>query len=109
MKKMSRMAACVYAQINGYFWLPCPVCGEEFGGHEWRDRGGHASAIPDEPYASGGTGICPNCTISGTGCYVHARLRGVAYHDCEHTLKGLVDRQDGSAPLWLAAREAGSA
>ncbi len=23
-----------YAWVAGYFWLPCPVCGREFGGHE---------------------------------------------------------------------------
>jgi C4-type Zn-finger protein len=24
----------LYAFTHGYFWLPCPICGEEFGGHE---------------------------------------------------------------------------
>lgn len=24
----------LYAFLFGYFWLPCPVCGEHFGGHE---------------------------------------------------------------------------
>jgi hypothetical protein len=24
----------LYAKVFGYFWLPCPVCGEYFGGHE---------------------------------------------------------------------------
>jgi hypothetical protein len=23
-----------YAEANNYFWLPCPLCGEMFGGHE---------------------------------------------------------------------------
>lgn len=23
-----------FAKENGYFWLPCPVCGKMFGGHE---------------------------------------------------------------------------
>lgn len=23
-----------YANSRGYFWLPCPICGKEFGGHE---------------------------------------------------------------------------
>jgi hypothetical protein len=27
----------LYASIFGYFWLPCPICGEYFGGHEWLD------------------------------------------------------------------------
>ena len=22
------------ATIGGYFWLPCPICGQMFGGHE---------------------------------------------------------------------------
>lgn len=24
----------MYARLFGYFWLPCPVCTKEFGGHE---------------------------------------------------------------------------
>ena len=24
----------LFANANGYFWLPCPVCGKLFGGHE---------------------------------------------------------------------------
>lgn len=24
----------LYAKMFGYFWLPCPVCGKPFGGHE---------------------------------------------------------------------------
>lgn len=23
-----------YANLMGYFWLSCPICGEMFGGHE---------------------------------------------------------------------------
>lgn len=42
-----------YANWAEYFWLPCPICGEDFGGHElitmwWKTRGS-------------GVGICPNC------------------------------------------------
>lgn len=25
----------LYAWLHGWFWLPCPVCGRKFGGHEW--------------------------------------------------------------------------
>lgn len=56
-----------YAYVAGYFWLPCPLCGEYFGGHEWRWRDGKAS-IPDpagQPYRS--IGICPSCTLAGRG------------------------------------------
>lgn len=49
-----------YARYNGYFWLPCPVCGEWFGGHE---KGGgnarHIEPVEDEPYRAHST--CPNC------------------------------------------------
>lgn len=24
----------LYANLLGYFWLPCPICGQMFGGHE---------------------------------------------------------------------------
>lgn len=24
------------ASVNGYFWSPCPICGQNFGGHECR-------------------------------------------------------------------------
>lgn len=27
-----------YAKTFGYFWLPCPICGEYFGGHEILDK-----------------------------------------------------------------------
>lgn len=29
-----RIAHKIYARMFGYFWLPCPVCGKHFGGHE---------------------------------------------------------------------------
>ena len=29
-----RLLDNLYANLMGYFWLPCPVCGIEFGGHE---------------------------------------------------------------------------
>lgn len=41
------------ADALGLFWLPCPICGECFGGHEWAGDldlgGGH------------GQGVCANC------------------------------------------------
>ena len=36
----------LYAAIFGYFWLPCPVCGKKFGGHEW-DFGTEALAVEE--------------------------------------------------------------
>jgi hypothetical protein len=28
-----------YAWLFGYFWLPCPLCGRYFGGHQEHGRG----------------------------------------------------------------------
>ena len=54
------------AAIGGYFWLPCPLCGQFFGGHEWRDIDDKPSHIPsDRPGIY--QGICPDCTLSGYG------------------------------------------
>ena len=48
-----RWAHKIYAFMNGYFWLPCPICHEDFGGHEWRES----------LYLSWdtGKGVCRNC------------------------------------------------
>lgn len=34
MVKLPRWLHRAYAVALGYFWLPCPICGECFGGHE---------------------------------------------------------------------------
>jgi hypothetical protein len=58
----------LYARLFGYFWLPCPLCGQMSGGHEWRDLGGKPSAIPDPEGGHGSfKGICPDCTRAGLG------------------------------------------
>ena len=46
-----------YAFIMGYFWLPCPLCGGHFGGHEWTNCDGIPK--PDEPGIK--LGICNDC------------------------------------------------
>jgi len=69
-----RAAHAWYARWAGFGWLSCPLCGHEFGGHEWRDIGGLPSAVPDPtftppseagPFRS--VGICPVCTKAGRG------------------------------------------
>jgi len=43
----------LYALMHGYFWIPCPTCGQMFGGHEdggFRYNGGGSSL-----------GTCPSC------------------------------------------------
>lgn len=59
-----------YARLFGYYWQPCPLCGEMFGGHEWRSYELHGLPgtipCPDRPEGCG-TGICPACTLAGKG------------------------------------------
>jgi len=40
----------------GYFWIPCPICGEMFGGHEAR----HTSSLWVKPYH--GKAVCAKCS-----------------------------------------------
>ena len=57
-KKISRIFQQVYAFSHGYFWLPCPICSKNFGGHEK----GHAIYTGgDANLPSGGKEVCPNC------------------------------------------------
>lgn len=42
----------------GYFWLPCPECGQCFGGHEWGFANGMYASI-------NGKGICQDCADAG--------------------------------------------
>ena len=57
------------AFAGGYFWLPCKLCGREFGGHERvRDRRfelAGATTIPDEREAGLGWTVCTVCAESG--------------------------------------------
>jgi len=59
LNKINRYFNKLYANINGYFWLPCPVCGEYMGGHEWK-LGGSIPIKHDKGYYLG-DGICDNC------------------------------------------------
>jgi hypothetical protein len=51
-----------YAWLHDYFWLPCPLCGRAFGGHE------AGVSIPN-PLKGPGSGIavCSQCTRTGPG------------------------------------------
>ena len=54
--KIIRFLHKLYAWTFGYFWLPCPLCGEMFGGHEWE--------VPEAVLWRGenaGAGVCKNC------------------------------------------------
>jgi hypothetical protein len=58
-----RRAHRAFAGTFGFFWIPCQLCGRNFGGHEWRDIDGNLSTRYDE--AGKGTAICPVCTRAG--------------------------------------------
>ena len=42
----------LYAFFGRYFWLPCHICGQYSGGHEWMGSDDNTM-----------TGICPTCTL----------------------------------------------
>lgn len=66
-----------YARTNGWFWLPCPLCGEHFGGHEWMTRSDLVASIPAPEQGPGiSTGICPTCTLAGRGVPIEWRIDG---------------------------------
>lgn len=44
-----------FAFLNGYYWLPCPLCGREYGGHE---AGGYIANPGDDSESV----ICSECT-----------------------------------------------
>lgn len=69
----ARALARWVAYIGGWFWLPCPLCGAEFGGQEWRDQVAtdgtrlvSSVPCPDGPLGMS-LGICPDCTAAGRG------------------------------------------
>jgi hypothetical protein len=50
-----------FAKLFGYFWISCPICGTEFGGHEWKINKPHSTLWLD---SSSGKAVCPECTGS---------------------------------------------
>jgi hypothetical protein len=82
---LPRSVSKLYAGLFGYFWVPCPVCGVEFGGQEWtgiRGRVGHFSSIPDGGSRSMSRGICAACTAAGHGCRAKATV-GLYHLGCQ--------------------------
>lgn len=61
-----------HAQKHGYYWAPCILCKQSYGGHESGD------SIPD-PTSGPGTGIliCSRCTRAGRGWRVPHPLEAV--------------------------------
>lgn len=46
----------VWATWSRFFWLPCPICGKNFGGHEWKE------SLYNTMYS--GEGVCPKCVAA---------------------------------------------
>jgi hypothetical protein len=55
---MSRFWNRLKALWGGFFWMPCPICGKNFGGHEWR--------VTWMQSAFRGVGVCRNCEGEAT-------------------------------------------
>lgn len=75
-----RSQAKLYAMMNGLSWLPCPACGNYFGGHEHTHRtpAGHIGLLFEHDHPFRGIPICRTCALEGVGCISHAvALRSV--------------------------------
>jgi uncharacterized C2H2 Zn-finger protein len=53
---MPRWLHRLWARVAGYFWVPCPECGQMFGGHE------RQPVAVFSVYADGNKMLCPRCT-----------------------------------------------
>jgi hypothetical protein len=62
-----RWLHAAYAWAGGYFWTPCPVCGEKFGGHQWLYDGPRLATIPAGANPNVRTAVCPACADLGRG------------------------------------------
>lgn len=62
-----RVRASGVAASGSYFWLPCPLCGLEFGGHEWLRGSAERPSGISSSRPGVITGICPFCTMAGRG------------------------------------------
>lgn len=60
-----RILAKIWADLMGYFWLPCPVCGQYFSGNELKPPFSHVS-LPDGSVKC----VCPK-----TSCNEEANRR----------------------------------
>src|SRR4051794_20131840 len=62
-----RWLARLVARANGYFWMPCPRCGENFSGKEWGTWG--YPALPTRQDGSS-SGICGPCAVETRQAYI---------------------------------------
>lgn len=58
------------AEKLGLFWNECPICGTEFGGHEWEAMDCEVRFVTYEytpGYPPTLQGVCPECCAAGNG------------------------------------------
>lgn len=60
-REAARWRHRLFAEFFGYFWMPCPVCQQMTGGHEW------TGACVSTGESGQGIGICPQCESAGCG------------------------------------------
>jgi len=62
---MWKLIKRIYAKLNGYFWLPCPLCHDMFGGFEASNTSLWYKVIWDEkhefPIGTKGHTVCRKC------------------------------------------------
>jgi hypothetical protein len=64
---MIRLLNKIYANLFGYYWIPCPLCGKEMGGHENNINVYKSEDIGKASMA--GKSICKDCAKTGI-CFV---------------------------------------
>lgn len=69
---MFRFLNKLYANAFGYFWLPCPVCKENFGGHEIM------YVMTEAVICDDGRAYCV-CTKPSCNAEARSRRQGAAY------------------------------
>jgi hypothetical protein len=77
---MPRFLHKLYAHAVGYFWLPCPICGRMYGGHEIANvhtaaiigDDGKARVVCPDPMCSYEAGV--RNTINGHSAYLRPNI-----------------------------------
>lgn len=69
----------LYANLLGYFWLPCHICNQPFGGHQ-------AVIGGNKPTSRDGKCICPDCVKAGKGEWPTFTFPDgtTEYYSCSH-------------------------
>lgn len=93
----------IWAEVGGYFWLPCPICGQMFGGFEaagtWHDGPGEEVYNEEGRWIGGwntGVGVCPSCVTEADRRNMAGEYNTVpkepSVYDLERRLKAVEDQ-----------------